>query len=169
MRKAFDELTVADVMRRGVVAVPEAMSLRGAARVMAAAGAGAAPVTDARGRCVGLLLASDVLRWVADGGGAGPGTACYWSEWQMGTPGGGEVGRRMTADPPAVTPDAPLREAARRLLASRTAAVVVDRRHRPVSVLTAADILAAVATEPRSGVNGRPGPVPNVIEREAVR
>jgi CBS-domain-containing membrane protein len=105
---AFQELTAADVMSDVVLAIPQGMSVRGAARLMAEAGACAAPVTDARGRCVGLLLASDVLRWVADGEWAGPEIACFWTEWQMDAAAGGTtVGRRMTADPPAVTPDAP--------------------------------------------------------------
>ena len=147
--KRFHELTPADVMSDVGFAIPEGMSVRGAARLMAEAGACAAPVTDAGGRYIGLLLASDVLRWVADGEPTGPDTACFWSEWQMDAAvGAATVGRRRTVDPPVVTPDAPLPEVARQLLARRTAAVVVDRRHRPVGVLSPADVLAAVMACP---------------------
>jgi CBS domain-containing protein len=156
VRKVVDELTAADVMRGGVVAIPAVLSLRDAPRVMADAGACAAPVTDDRGRCVGLLHASDVLRWVADGGATRPEPVGLWSEWQVAAPGAGEVGRRMSLLPPAVSPDAPLREVARLLLARRTAAVVVDGRHRPVGVISPPDLLAVVTADPLE-VNARPG------------
>lgn len=157
MTRAFDELTAADVMRPDVAAIPDALTLREAALVMAEGGTCAAPVTDARGRCVGLLLASHVLRWAADGGGEAAGAAGYWADWQMAVPGGAaEVRRRMAAPPPAVTADAPLREVARRLLSCR-AVVVVDRHHRPLGVVSAADVLAGTAGAP-AGAGGRPGP-----------
>lgn len=156
MTKRFDELTAADAMRGGVVTIPITLSLRGAAWVMAEAGACAAPVIDARGRCVGLLHASDVLRWVAEAEVMNPDPGGFWSDWQLAAPGAGEVGRRMTPAPPAVPSDAPLRDVARQLLARRAAAVVVDRRHRPVGVLSPADVLAAVAADPPPDVNGRP-------------
>ena len=147
MRTVFGDLTAGDVMRADVAAIPDGLSLRSAARLMASSGSCAAPVTDALGRCVGLLLASH-LRSVADGDGAGSNAACYWTEWQMGSPdGAGEVRRRMIAPPPVVTADAPLRTAARQLITLR-AAVVVDRHYRPVGVLTPADVLAAVAGDP---------------------
>jgi CBS domain-containing protein len=63
------------------------------------------------------------------------------------TPGEAEVGRRMTADPPAVPPDFPLREIVGELVARRTTAVVVDRRHRPLGTLSPADVLAAVTAD----------------------
>jgi CBS domain-containing protein len=81
MKKAIDKLTAAGVMGDVVITVPEAMSVHGADRLMAEAGAHAAPVTDAAGRGVGTPRASDVARRPADP--AKPTPADYWTEWQM--------------------------------------------------------------------------------------
>jgi CBS domain-containing protein len=157
MRRVLGDLTAGDVMRVDVAAIPEDLPLRAAARLMAECGTCAVPVTDARGRCVGLLLASHVLRSVAGGDGTGSDAACYWTEWQMGSrDGASEVHRRMIAPPPVVATDAPLHKAARQLISLR-AAVVVDRHHRPVGVLTPADVLAAAAAPPAEA-NGRAAP-----------
>ncbi len=152
MKKAFHELTAADVMNRDAVVVPKHMTLRGAARAMADGRVGAAAVTDARGRCVGLLLAAALVRWLADGSRVGPGPTSVWSEWQMAVPDRGnrdEVYRHMTAEPLTVTPDTPLSEVARLVLADRShRAVVIDQQHRPLGVLSTADVLpAALSTE----------------------
>lgn len=159
--KPFHELTAGDVLTRGAVVIPKQMTLRGAARLMAEGRVGAAPVTDARGRCVGLLLATDVVRWAADAGRAGPGAAPVWSEWQVVPPGpggGDEVRRHMIPDPVTVAPDTPLPEVARLVLADRARrAVVIDRDHRPLGILSAADVLAAaLAADRRPGGHGRP-------------
>lgn len=140
------ELTAADVMRRGVV-VPKNMTLRRAARLMAEGRVGAAAVTDKRGRCAGLLLATALVRWLADGSPAGP-QASVWSEWQMTVPEeghGDEVRRHMIPEPLTVAPDTPLPEVARLVLADRSGrAVVIDQHRRPLGILSTADVLPAV-------------------------
>lgn len=166
MKTAFDELTAADVMRDDVAAIPESMSLRGAARLLADAGTYAAPVVDRQGRCVGLLSSSALLDWFADGATSDPGDAGFWSEWQMEIPGEVRVARRMAANPPTVPPETPLREVASGLLARRTTAIVVDHRHRPLGVLSSADVLAAVTADPRSravGRHGQAGPAEDAV------
>jgi CBS domain-containing protein len=153
--KAIHELIAADVMRRGVV-VPRDMTLRGEARLMADGRTDAIPVTDARGRCAGLLLAADLVRWLADGCRVRPETASVWSEWQMTAADAGngdEVRRQMTPEPLTVAPDTPLIEAGRLTLGDPSRrAVVIDGQHRPLGVLSSADILSALLSTPR-----RPG------------
>ncbi|HJZ56651.1 MAG TPA: CBS domain-containing protein [Gemmataceae bacterium] len=150
--KAIHELTAADVMRRGVV-VPKEMTLRGAARLMAEGRVGAAAVTDARGRCAGLLLAAALVRWLADGRPAGPDPASVWSEWQMTVPEAGtgdEVRRHMNPEPLTVAPDTPLVEVGRRALGDPSRrAVVIDGQHRPLGVVSSADVLSAFLSAPR--------------------
>lgn len=68
IRQSYPAPTVADLMSRDPVRLSEQMPLREAARLLLRAGVGGAPVVDARGRCVGVLSAADVLRWVAGGG-----------------------------------------------------------------------------------------------------
>jgi CBS domain-containing protein len=153
-------LTAADVMRRGVV-VPNDMTLRGAARLMAEGRADAALVTDARGRCAGLLLAAALVRWLADGSRVRPEPAGVWSEWQMAVPAAGngdEVRRHMTPEPLTVAPDTPLVEVGRLALGDPSRrAVVVDGQRRPLGVLSSADILSAFLSTPhRPGGRTRP-------------
>jgi hypothetical protein len=158
MRKAFDELTAADVMQGGVVAIPATLSLRGAARVLAEAGACAAPVTDSQGRCVGLLRAADIPHRVADQGVPNPEPVGFWSEWQMDAP-AGETDGRMPPAPQAALPDASEGEGTRLLRSTQIAGAVLGRRHRPASVLSR----ATVAADPPPDANGRQtqaGPTP---------
>ncbi|HTO12222.1 MAG TPA: CBS domain-containing protein [Candidatus Binatia bacterium] len=61
LRALLDGLTVADVMTRGVVSVRAVASIRDAARLMYERRLGALPVVE-RGRLVGILTESDVLR-----------------------------------------------------------------------------------------------------------
>jgi len=61
LRALLDALTVADVMTRGVVSVRAVASIRDAARLMYERRLGALPVVE-RGRLVGILTESDVLR-----------------------------------------------------------------------------------------------------------
>lgn len=138
--KAFHELSAADAVRRGVV-IPKHMTHRGAAGLMAEGRA------DARGRCAGLLLAADLVRWLADGRPAGPEPASVWSEWQMKVPEAGnrrEVRRRMNPEPPTVAPDSLLAAAGRLTLGDPARrAVVIDGQHRPLGVVSSADVLLA--------------------------
>jgi CBS domain-containing protein len=64
----FLTLTASDLMSRDVVTISEEMSLRAAARLFLENGIGGAPVVDGDGRCVGVLCATDIVRWAAEGG-----------------------------------------------------------------------------------------------------
>ena len=84
-------LTAEDLMSREVVTVPRRMSLRDAAGLLRRARISGAPVLDEPGRCVGVLSATDFLRWAEDGcpGAAdGPALACPYQV----------KGRRLTGE-----------------------------------------------------------------------
>jgi hypothetical protein len=108
--KAIHELTAADVVRRGVV-IPKHLTPRRSARLMGQVDA--ATATDARKRCAELLLALDLVRWLADGRAAGPEPASVWPKWQMMAPEAGirdEVRRRRNPKPLTAAPETPLVE-----------------------------------------------------------
>jgi CBS domain-containing protein len=70
-------------MTRPVEVIPQNMSLRSAARLLVRAQVSGAPVVDADGRCVGVLSASDFVRWTQEGAlGAddSPPPACPYQE-----------------------------------------------------------------------------------------
>jgi CBS domain-containing protein len=60
--KPLSALTAADVMSRDVVRIPQDMPLRDAGRLLLQERISGAPVVDARGNCVGVLSALDLLR-----------------------------------------------------------------------------------------------------------
>ena len=59
----LQSLTVADVMTRRVTAIPGCARMQEAARILAEADASGAPVVDAAGRCIGVLSATDFLKY----------------------------------------------------------------------------------------------------------
>src|SRR4051812_28532428 len=83
----FQSLTAGEVMNRAGVVLPHWMSVGTAARLLLEAQVRAAPVTDAQGKCVGVLSATDLLRWAADrarAGERGPTpTESVWCDWQV--------------------------------------------------------------------------------------
>lgn len=62
-RKLLYELIAGDLMSRNLVTVCEGMPLRDAAQLLIRASVHGVPVTDAGGRCVGVLSMTDVARW----------------------------------------------------------------------------------------------------------
>jgi len=138
-------LTAADVMRRAPAALHHRVTMRYAARVIGRCRPHVVPVTDDRGRLVGVLSAADLLRWWADGG-AGDDTSA-WTDWQLMPPGAGrtdEVRWHLSRPGAVVTPEASLLEVARRMReAQACCAVVIDEAGRPAGVVSAAHLLAA--------------------------
>jgi CBS domain-containing protein len=147
-------------MGRDVVVLPPGMSVVTAARLLRERQLPAAPVTDSPGRCVGVLSATDILRWAAGGGRAGEEggvpAAGVWCDWQVvdvKPTRRDEVRRHMTRDPLLVTADTPLAKFAEALLDPRRPVVVVDEEWRPLGVVSSTDLLAALASaERRPGV-----------------
>jgi CBS domain-containing protein len=148
--KPLAALTAGDLMTEPVEAIPQDMSLREAAHLLCLAQISGAPVVDPNGRCVGVLSATDFVRWAEDSGPAGkdrPLAVC--SDWQvveLDMLPSDEVRWYMTPDPVTVGPATPITDLARRMLDGHIhRVIVVDEERRPVGIVTSTDILAAVA------------------------
>jgi CBS-domain-containing membrane protein len=143
-------LRAADVMSRDVIAIPQEMSLRAAARLLSRAGVSGAPVVDGRGACVGVLSSTDFMRWT-ERGSPGPTGAddCFCSEWQavdhQEIP-ADQVRHFMTADPVTVGMATPIGQLARLMLDAHIhRLIVVDEFRKPVGVVSSTDVLVALA------------------------
>jgi CBS-domain-containing membrane protein len=151
LAKPFSALTAADLMTRDVVAIPERLSLRAAAHLLAQAQVTGAPVIDENGACVGVISGSDFVRWADDGSPRRRATVstCVCADWQVVEVGSlplDEVGLYMTTDVVTVAPHTGIVELARMMLDAHIhRVIVVDARRRPVGVLSTTDVLAAVA------------------------
>lgn len=150
--KPLLELTAAELMSREVTTIPQAMSLRAAARLLSEMQITGAPVVDEIGECVGVLSATDFMRHegFAEEGGPRPcNPGCFHSAWQVvdvdALP-GDEVGAYMTPGPVTVSPDVSIVELARNMIDAHIhRVVVVNTENRPVGIVSSTDILAAVA------------------------
>jgi CBS domain-containing protein len=152
-RKPFLALTAEDLMNGDVVTIAAEMPLQAAAHLLSREQISGVPVVDAQGRCVGVLSATDFVRW-ADTGGRGdkihstrPDWGC--SDWQLMDlellP-RDEVGRHMSADPVLASPRTRIDELARMMLDAHIHRVIVaDADQKPIGVVSSTDILAAVA------------------------
>lgn len=153
--------TAGDLVARAAVTVPQHMSLRGAARLLARQRATAAAVTDAEGRCVGVLPPAAFVglaaREEARFGARAVPAAGVCSDWQVVEPAqapADEACRHMHPDPPLVPPETPVAELAALVLKAGTPhAVVIDRQGRPLGLVSAYDVLRAVAA-PGGGAEG---------------
>ena len=151
--KPLLNLCAADIMSHQVVMIPREMSLQGAARMLARAGVTGAPVVDALGRCIGVLSATDFMRWVKEDHHASLPRAnneTMCKPWQI--PEGaleqnGCVENSMTKDPVLVTPDARIGDLAQMMMDAHIhRIIVVDRvKQRPIGIVSSMDILSAVA------------------------
>ncbi len=151
--KPLMALIAADLMNPTVVTIPQSMSLRGAAHVLAQADVSGAPVVDAAGRCIGVISARDFVAWAEHGGSAAKrqphASECFCSDWKLMS---GDalpddtVECFMTADPVTVSHTTPIGTLAQMMVDARIHRVVVlDRIGRPVGVVSSTDVLAAVA------------------------
>lgn len=149
--KPFLQIVASDLMSRDVLVVPQAMSVRTAARLLAGAQVTGAPVVDDHGCCVGVISSTDFLRWTGkhEVAATEPSAEAVTCAWQIVEPSGLSehyVADLMTHDPVTVTPSTPVHELARMMLDAHIHRVIVlDEQHRPVGIVTATDILAAVA------------------------
>jgi CBS domain-containing protein len=145
-------------MSQNVVMVPQEMSVQGAARLLGRAQVTGAPVVNAEGRCVGVLSATDFVHY-AEGENIPRKKGCreqhsLCSAWQIMDD--QEYPERavmdlMTSDPVNVAPSATIGELARMMLDAHIhRVIVVDKQERPVGVVSATDILAAVAYADRN-------------------
>jgi len=150
--KALLSLTADDLLSRAVVTLPQTMSLHAAAQVLQRERISGAPVVDAAGRCIGVLSASDFLRWAEKGGQAdaihSPVQTCV-SDWQvidLEMVPKDEIRRHMSADVVTASPGTPITQLARNMIDAHIhRIIVVDEERRPVGIVSSTDILAAVA------------------------
>jgi CBS domain-containing protein len=149
--KPLLSLVARDLMSPEVVAIPEEMSLQGAARLLSRASIYGAPVVDSQGRCVGLISARDFMHWVEHEPGEQQhhhDEPAMCSAWQL--PDDDEQNRCsvrevMTRDPAVVAVGTPIGDIARMMLDAHIHRVVVaDSERRPIGVVSSMDILAAV-------------------------
>jgi len=131
--------TAADLMSATLVMVPQEMSLKSAAHLLAQAGVSGAPVVNSDGRCVGVLSATDFVHWM-DREHGGP-TACAaspasWVARPMGAAGelpGQAVRDYMTHDPVTVFATATISELARKMIKVHIhRVIVVDKSGKPI-------------------------------------
>lgn len=61
------DLTASDLLSGDLITIRHDLSLRAAAQLLFENQISGAPVVDKNGRCIGMLCASDVVHWVADG------------------------------------------------------------------------------------------------------
>jgi CBS-domain-containing membrane protein len=159
--KPLFSLTAQDLMSTAVLTIPRAMSLAGAAHLLAQAGISGAPVVDPEGRCVGVLSANDFVAYAEKGSLAAKrpnARSCAHSAWQVidleGVP-EDEVEQFMTADPATAGPTTPLAELAQSMVDAHIhRLIVVDADDRPVGIVSSTDILAAVARSARRTLAG---------------
>jgi len=152
MAKPLLELTAADLMSDPVVMIPGEMSLRKAAHLLALNRISGAPVIDARGKCIGVLSATDFVRWADSAPTASllrePADESFTSSWHM-HPGNVPefpVRKYMTNDPVMVGPGTSLVAMARKMLDAHIhRVIVVDEDSHPVGVVSTTDMLAALA------------------------
>jgi CBS domain-containing membrane protein len=147
------ELTAADLMSRDLITIPQHMSLQGAAHRLTQSEVSGAPVTDEFGRCVGVLSATDLARYVERGEHAArpPAPERYQihSPWQMieiELLPVDEVAQFMSVDVVSALPGTPVPELARMMIEAHIHRVVIlDGERRPVGLVTSTDILNALA------------------------
>ena len=161
-KESFRRLNARDLMGEIAVTIPEQMTLRDAARLLSRAKVSYAPVTDRNGHCVGILYASAIVSWVASGDDSGTSADafhdCVWSDWQVveeEVSRKDEAYRHMRAARSLATPETSLPDLLRGMAASGAhRVIVVDAERRPLGIVSAAHILAALVHEEEGRESG---------------
>jgi len=154
------EKCVKDVMSREVVTIDAKDSVHEALEVMAENKVAALPVIDRDGRCVGILSTSDMMdvtRDVDAGLNEMENTGqLFWGEFigKLGDHVGHQnVMELMSESVVAITPDAPLSEAASRMVREHIHRLpVIDASEIVVGIVSTTDVLRAFAEcAPKAG------------------
>jgi CBS-domain-containing membrane protein len=139
------ELTVADVMSRNVVVIPDSATMDQAASLLDQAAATGAPVVNEAGSCVGVLSTTDFLKFEMTRGNNDE-SSHIWLEavngdylpWNS-------VQRFMSKPLLAVRPTTPLMEAAQVMCGQHIHRVLIlDGRSTLLGIASTLDIVAAV-------------------------
>jgi CBS domain-containing protein len=161
-------LTAADLMTAPVLTIPQETSLREAARLLSRSSVTGAPVVDAAGRCLGVLSSSDFVTWAGKGGGEGVKTTFLapWGEWiSIDDSPDEEIRHYMTTPPVTVAPATPVAELSQKMVEAHIHRVLVVEDERPRGIVTASDVLAAVAREAHRAPPGGESPGPRASRR----
>lgn len=152
------DLLVADVMSRDVAVIQETAVMDEAAAILTACGVTGAPVVDLRGRCIGVLSTTDMMRFnksdaaFARGCPQNDDGGCWELPWNS-------VQRYMTTPVHTISPAAPIMQAAELMCAEHIhRLIVLDDREMPVGLVSALDVVAAFAhavEEHRQGLRRR--------------
>jgi|SRR6185295_993294 len=149
------QLRVSDVMQRKVIELPASSRMTEAASKLLDHEISGAPVVDESGRCIGLLSATDFLRWAKAGRDLGDlsyrGRCHHVTQQSADAPimveesPDDDVRAHMTAAVQSIAADEWLTSAARRMCAAHVHRLpVVDARGRVVGVVSSLDIAAAM-------------------------
>jgi CBS-domain-containing membrane protein len=153
LAKPLETLTAMDLMSPEVIKIARWTSLRTAARMLRQAQISGAPVVDEYGRCVGVLSATDFMRWVEKESHAqaapSPSPCAEWQVGDLEAVPTDEVGVHMTPDPVMMAPEASIGELARAMLNAHIhRVIIVNEDRRPIGIVTSTDLLAALASTP---------------------
>jgi CBS domain-containing membrane protein len=151
IRKALHELTAADLMSRDLFLIPQQLTLREAAGLLSQAKIGSVPIVDPQRRCIGMLTATDFLRWALSHETQAPNQKTAGDDWiwHVGDPKTPieKVAAFMSPKPVMVPPTMPIRELAKRMADSHVhRLVVVDDDGTPIGIVSSIDVLRAFAS-----------------------
>lgn len=145
--------TANDLMSRKLVLLAQQMSLKGAAHLLWQAQVSGAPVVDENGRCIGVLSSMEFLHMVEQGKQTADDScreAAFTSSQIMKEEEHSSclVCEVMNRDPVTVSPNANIGELSRMMRDAHEHRVIVcDEEGRPLGLVTAMDILSAVAQQ----------------------
>ena len=142
-------LRVGDVMSRNVVSISSTKSMSEAADILMSHFISGAPITGQHGQCLGMLSATDFVRCLADpkdsASNTGQAKGSSSDRDSFRSPAANQVASHMSALVQTVRADQMLTDAARMMCQYHIHRLVaLDDRGRPVGVLTALDIVAAL-------------------------
>lgn len=151
----LEALRVVDVMARHVTTIPWSATMDEAAATLRARGISGAPVVDDRGRCVGVLSATDFLRYDLREGESEVtlqdlGDECVWEHpWNS-------VQRHMSAPAQFVAPGVALTAAAETMCSRNIhRLIVLDESRAPVGVVSTLDVVSALVQAEEEFRQGR--------------
>jgi CBS domain-containing protein len=170
----IEQLVVADAMTRSVFVLPKRLSMDEAAELLSGAAATGAPVVDEAGHCVGVLSATDFVRFEASRGGSGD-ISYVWQDRLHGEDlAWNSVQRFMSTGVHTVTAETSLIRAVQIMCAEHVhRLIVLSDDGVPAGILSTLDVVAALMAstdeerQQRQAVTPQPGPAIVAERRDA--